>query len=150
MIRNLDIERITIAGISLGLARASIEAATQYAKERSQFGKTIGQFQLVQKMLADDQAAYEACRAYCYGAAKQWDLGQLGSEGSRSLGAKVKLVTAQMATKAGLDAIQILGGYGYTKEFPVERFMRDAKLVEIGAGTNEILTVITARDMLGI
>ena len=149
MIKNLDIERITISGISLGLARASLEAATQYAKERSQFGQPIGNFQMIQKMLADGQAEFEAARYYCYGAAKQWDLGQLNGPGSRSIGAKVKLVAAQIATKVGMDAIQILGGYGYTKEFPVERFMRDAKLVEIGAGTNEILRVITAKDMLG-
>ncbi len=148
MVKNLDIERITISGISLGIAKASLEAATKYAQEREQFGKPIGNFQLIQKMLADGAAAYDAARYYCYGAAKEWDLGLLGGAGSRSVSAKVKLVAAQMATQIALDAIQILGGYGYTKEFPVERYMRDAKLMEIGAGTNEILRVITARDLL--
>lgn len=149
MLKNLDIERITISGISLGIARASIEASVKYAKERSQFGKPIATFQQIQERLAEAQANYEACAAYTYQAAKEWDEGLLDPTRSRSLGAKVKLVTAQMATKVALDAIQILGGYGYIKEFPVERYMRDAKLMEIGAGTNEMLRVITAREMLG-
>lgn len=148
MVKNLDIERITISGISLGIARACLEAASRYATERSQFGKPIGQFQMIQQMLAEGQSRYEAARYYCYGAARQWDMGQLQGGNSRSLGAKVKLFTAQEATRIALDAIQIFGGYGYTKEFPVERYMRDAKLMEIGAGTNEILRVITAREML--
>ncbi len=149
MIKNLDIERITISGISLGLARASIEASVKYAKERSQFGKPIADFQMIQSMLADAQAEYEAAANYTYNAAQMWDKGMLDPKNSRSIGAKVKLVATRMATKVGLDAIQILGGYGYIKEFPVERFMRDAKLNEIGAGTNEMLKVITAREMLG-
>jgi isovaleryl-CoA dehydrogenase len=149
MLKNLDIERITISGISLGLARASIEAAVKYAKDRVQFGKSISEFQQIQQMLSEAQSQYEAAAYYAYGAAQQWDQGLLDPRGSRSIGAKVKLVATQMATKVALDAIQILGGYGYIKEFPVERYMRDAKLMEIGAGTNEILRVITARDMLG-
>lgn len=149
MIKNLDIERITISGISLGLARASIEASIKYAKERSQFGKPIADFQMIQSMLADAQAEYEAAANYTYNAAQMWDKGMLDPKNSRSIGAKVKLVATRMATKVGLDAIQILGGYGYIKEFPVERFMRDAKLNEIGAGTNEMLKVITARELLG-
>lgn len=148
MMRNLDIERITITGISLGIARASIEAATQYAKERKQFGKPIGAFQQIQERLAEAAAWYGACRALTYNSAKMWDLGIKGKEASM-LAAKAKLQGAQMATQVALDAIQILGGYGYTREFPVERFMRDAKLIEIGAGTNEILRVIIARQMLG-
>jgi isovaleryl-CoA dehydrogenase len=148
MIKNLDIERITISGISLGLARASLEAATKYATERKQFGKAIGDYQLVQKKLADGQAEYESARAYCYSAAKEWDLGLLSGGSSRSTGAKVKIIASEMATKVAMDAIQILGGYGYTKEFPVERYMRDAKLMEIGAGTTEILQVVTAKEML--
>ena len=149
MLKNLDIERITIAGISLGIARASVEVATKYAKERVQFGKPIAEFQMIQKMLADGQAEYEAAATYVYNGAKAWDEGVLTPSNSRSLGAKTKLIAAQMATKVALDAIQILGGYGYTREFPVERFMRDAKLMEIGAGTNEMMRVLIARDMLG-
>lgn len=155
MMRNLDIERITIAGISLGCAKGAIEAANQYAKERVQFGKPIGAFQQIQERLAEASAWYEACRAITYNAAKMWDLSG-GKDASREqakaramMAAQAKLQAAQMATQVCLDAIQILGGYGYTREFPVERLMRDAKLVEIGAGTNEIMRVIIARQMLG-
>lgn len=149
LMKNLDIERITISGISLGIARASIEVATKYAKEREQFGQPISNFQMIQERLAEAQANYEAASAYTYNAAKMWDENILDPRFSRSIGAKVKLFTAQMATQVALEAIQILGGYGYIKEFPVERFMRDAKLNEIGAGTNEMLRVITAREMIG-
>jgi isovaleryl-CoA dehydrogenase len=149
MMRNLDIERITIAGISLGIARSSIEVATQYAKDRKQFGKPIGAFQQVQERLTEASAWYEACRCLTFDAAKMWDLGLAQGREASLLAAKAKLQSAQMATQVALDAIQILGGYGYTREFPVERYMRDAKLMEIGAGTNEILRVIIARQMLG-
>lgn len=149
MLKNLDIERITISGISLGIARASLEVAVKYAKERQQFGKPIADFQMIQAMLADGQAEYEAARFYTYGAGQMWDEGKLTGSSSRALSAKVKLVAARMATKVALDAIQILGGYGYIKEFPVERYMRDAKLMEIGAGSNEMMRVIAARDLLG-
>jgi isovaleryl-CoA dehydrogenase len=149
MMRNLDVERITIAGISLGLARASIEVATRYSKERKQFGKPIGSFQQIQERLAEAAAWYDACRALTYQAAKMWDLGLLQSKEASMMAAKAKLQSAQMATQVALDAIQILGGYGYTREFPVERYMRDAKLMEIGAGTNEIMRLVIARQMLG-
>ena len=149
MMKNLDLERITIAGISLGIARSSIEVATQYSKERMAFGKPIGAFQQIQERLTEASAWYEACRSITYQAAKMWDLGLLKGKESSTLAAKAKLQTAQMATQVALDAIQILGGYGYTREFPVERYMRDAKLMEIGAGTNEILRIIIARQMLG-
>lgn len=149
MMRNLDIERITISGISLGIARASIEVATQYAKDRKQFGKPIGAFQQIQERLTEASAWYEACRALTYNCAKMWDEGLMQGKEASMMAAKAKLQSAQMATQVALDAIQILGGYGYTREFPVERYMRDAKLMEIGAGTNEILRVIIARQMLG-
>ena len=149
MMKNLDIERITISGISLGIARNCIEVATQYAKERKQFEVPIGSFQQVQERLTEAAAWYEACRALTYQAAKTWDLGLMQGKDASMMAAKAKLQSAQMATQVGLDAIQILGGYGYTREFPVERQMRDAKLIEIGAGTNEILRVIIARQMLG-
>jgi isovaleryl-CoA dehydrogenase len=149
MMRNLDIERITISGISLGCARGAIEVATQYSKERKQFGKPIGSFQQIQERLTEAAAWYEACRALTYQAAKTWDLGLMTGKEASMMAAKAKLQSAQMATQVCLDAIQILGGYGYTREFPVERYMRDAKLMEIGAGTNEILRLIIARQMLG-
>lgn len=149
MMRNLDIERITIAGISLGIARASIAVATQYAKERKQFNKPIGSFQQVQERIAEAAAWYEACRCLTYDAAKMWDMGLMVGKEASMMAAKAKLQAAQMATQVALDAIQILGGYGYTREFPVERYMRDAKLIEIGAGTNEIMRLVIARQMLG-
>jgi isovaleryl-CoA dehydrogenase len=149
MMANLDLERITIAGISLGIARASIEVATQYAKERKQFGRPIGAFQQIQERLAEASAWFEACRALTYNTAKMLDQGLLVGKEASTLAAKAKLQSAQMATQVALDAIQILGGYGYTREFPVERYMRDAKLIEIGAGTNEIMRLIIARQMLG-
>ena len=149
MMRNLDVERLTIAGISLGIARGAIEVSTQYAKDRKQFGKPIGSFQQIQERLTEAAAWYEACRALTYNAAKMWDMGLMVGKEASMMAAKAKLQAAQMATQVGLDAIQILGGYGYIREFPVERMMRDAKLIEIGAGTNEVLRVIIARQMLG-
>ena len=149
MMRNLDLERLTIAGISLGIARASIEVATQYSRERKQFGKPIGSFQQIQERLAEASSWYEACRCLTYDAAKMWDMGLLVGKEASMMAGRAKLQSAQMATQVALDAIQILGGYGYTREFPVERYMRDAKLMEIGAGTNEIMRLVIARQMLG-
>lgn len=149
MMRNLDIERITIAGISLGCAKGALDVATQYAKERMAFGKPIGAFQQIQERLSEAAAWYDACRAVTFQAAEMWDRGLLVGRDASMLAAKAKLQAGQMATQVCLDAIQILGGYGYTREFPVERAMRDAKLMEIGAGTNEILRLIIARQMLG-
>ncbi len=149
MMSNLDLERITIAGISLGIARSAIQIATQYSKERKAFGKPIGAFQQIQERLTEASSWYEACRCLTYQAAKIWDMGLMEGKQASIMAAKAKLQSAQMATQVALDAIQILGGYGYTREFPVERYMRDAKLMEIGAGTNEILRIIIARHMLG-
>ncbi len=145
MMKNLNIERITISGISLGIASASLAYASQYAKDRSQFGKTLSQFQMIQERIAEMSTQLEAGRALTYQAAASYDKG----DREMTLGARAKLFTAQMATKAALDAIQILGGYGYMKEYPVERYMRDAKLMEIGAGTNEVMRIIIAKKLLG-
>ena len=147
MVKNLLIERITIAGISLGLSRASIAVATGYAKDRKQFDQPLMKFQMIQKMLADATAEYLAARSLTYEAAATLDRKGSASAEAKLLGASSKLFAAQNATKIALDAIQILGGYGYTKEFPVERFMRDAKLNEIGAGTNEVMRLILAREL---
>lgn len=154
MMRNLDIERITISAISLGIAAASLEVACQYARDRKQFGAPIAKFQMIQKMVADGDAELAAARSLVYEAAKRYDIAR--SEG-KELGknealwaARAKLISATKATQIALDAIQILGGYGYSREFPVERYMRDAKLMEIGAGTNEIMRLIIARTRLGL
>jgi isovaleryl-CoA dehydrogenase len=144
MMRNLNIERITISGISNGLARASLEYSNKYATERKQFDQPIGTFQMVQKMIADNFVGYRASRALTYETAKLLDEGK----GDSKMASACKVFSAEMATQVALNAIQILGGYGYTKEYPVERYMRDAKLMEIGAGTSEVMRVIIARDLL--
>ncbi|NBU21797.1 isovaleryl-CoA dehydrogenase, partial [bacterium] len=107
MMRNLDLERITISGISLGIARSSIEVATRYAKERKAFGKPIGAFQQIQERLTEASAWYEACRSLTYQAAKMWDLGLMKGRDASMMAAKAKLQSAQMATQVALDAIQI-------------------------------------------
>lgn len=147
MNRNLLIERITISGISLGLARASIAYATQYAKDRKQFGEPIMNFQMIQKMLADATAEYLAARSLTYEAAAFVDQKGVDSVEALVLGTSAKLFAPERATKIALDAMQILGGYGYTKEYPIERYLRDAKLMEIGAGTNEVMRIILGKQL---
>lgn len=144
---NLLVERITIAGISLGLSRSAISYTTKYAKDRKQFDTPIFSFQMVSKMLADATAEYLAGRSLTYEAAASVDKEGLYSQNALMLGTSAKLFVAHRATKICMDAIQILGGYGYTKEYPVERYMRDAKLMEIGAGTNEVMRLILARQL---
>lgn len=146
MMRNLNIERITISGISLGIALASVNYVKKYVHERTQFGKHLFEFQMIQEKIASMVSDYFASRATVYNAALAYDKG----ERQMMLGSVAKLVSAQMGTKVALDAIQILGGWGYMKEYPVERYMRDAKLLEIGAGTNEIMKVLIAREFLNI
>lgn len=145
MLKNLEIERITIAGISLGIAQACLEQCLKYAGERKQFGKHLGSFQLIQKMIAEMSAETEMMRSFLYNAAKRFDMGE---GGNGTLAAQVKLALPKMATKIALDAIQLHGGYGYSREFSLERMMRDNKLNEIGAGTNEIMMLIIAKNLL--
>ena len=154
MLKNLDIERITISGISLGIAHSSIEVASKYARERKQFDTPIAKFQMIQQMIADADTELAAARALVYEAAKRYDLaraeGRPPGKTEALWAARAKLFSATRATQIALNAIQILGGYGYIREFPVERYMRDAKLMEIGAGTNEIMRLIIARDRLAL
>ncbi|EQC45581.1 acyl-CoA dehydrogenase family protein [Bacteriovorax sp. Seq25_V] len=144
MMKNLEIERITIAGISLGIAQACVDQCIKYANERKQFGKTIGNYQLIQKMIAEMATETEMMRNFLYNAAYRYDQGEKGPV----IAAQVKLAIPKMATKIALDAIQLHGGYGYSREFPVERMMRDNKLNEIGAGTNEVMIMIIAKNLL--
>jgi isovaleryl-CoA dehydrogenase len=144
MMKNLDIERITIAGISLGIAQACVDQCIKYSMERKQFGKNIGSFQLIQKMIAEMATETEMMRAFLYQIAKAYDEGDRGP----AQAAMVKLAIPKMTTKIALDAIQVHGGYGYSREFPLERMMRDNKLNEIGAGTNEIMITIIAKHLL--
>ena len=144
MMAGFDIERVTLAAIPLGIAEAALEASLVYVKQRKQFGKPIGDFQMVQAMLADMATELEAARALVYFAARKLQEGKKATrEASMS-----KLYASEIATRAALNAIQIHGGYGYMKDFPVERMLRDAKLMEIGAGTSQIQRLIIARELL--
>jgi isovaleryl-CoA dehydrogenase len=144
MMRGLDVERATLAGISLGLAQAALDHSLAYVRERKQFGKPIAEFQMVQKMLADMYTELAAARLLVYEAAER---SQEDSECSE-LASAAKLFASEMATRVGMNAVQLFGGYGYTRDYPVERIARDAKLMEIGAGTSEIQRLVIARRLL--
>lgn len=142
--RVLERGRITISGISVGLARGALEQSLAYSHERTAFGKPIFDFQSIQFLLADMAMETEAGRLLTLNAAALADAGK-PSNVEASI---AKLFTSEMATRACLNAIQIHGGMGYTKEVPVERYMRDAKLCEIGEGSSQIQRLIIARDLL--
>lgn len=144
MMKNLEIERITISGISLGIAQACLDQCIKYAGERKQFGQNLANYQLIQKMVAEMYAETEAMRRMLYTVCYEYDHGNK----SNTLASAVKLQLPKMATKIALDAIQLHGGYGYSREFPLERMMRDNKLMEIGAGTNEVMIMIIAKNLL--
>ncbi|MEA3348521.1 MAG: acyl-CoA dehydrogenase [Pseudomonadota bacterium] len=140
----LDGGRIGIASQALGIARAAIEDAAAYAKERVQFGQPIAKLQAIQWMLADLSTHYEAARLLTHRAAYLKDQGQpFGKEA-----AMAKLMAAETAMKAATQGIQILGGYGYTTDYPMERYFRDAKITEIYEGTSEIMRLVIATNVL--
>jgi alkylation response protein AidB-like acyl-CoA dehydrogenase len=128
----------------LGIARASLEAATAYAAKRRQFGRPIGEFESVGNMLADMSADFEAARLLVYRAAARRDAGR----GSARESATVKMFASRAAVRAADAAVQIHGGHGYTAEYPVERFWRDAKLTEIGEGTTQVQQIVIALALL--
>jgi len=142
----LDGGRIGIAAQALGIAQAAYETARAYALERRQFGKPIAEFQAIQWKLADMATEIDAARLLVYRAA--W-LKQEGRPHTEE-GAKAKLFASEVARRQTAEAIQVLGGYGYTKEFPVERYYRDAKITEIYEGTSEIQRLVIARSILGL
>jgi alkylation response protein AidB-like acyl-CoA dehydrogenase len=139
----LDGGRIAIGAMGVGIAQACLDASVKYAKERVQFGQPIGKFQAIQFKLADMAMNIELARLMYLKAAWLKDSGQPYSREANY----VKLFASEMATKAALDAIQIHGGYGYMREFPVERYLRDAKLLEIGEGTSEVIRLVIARSL---
>ncbi|HPW54146.1 MAG: acyl-CoA dehydrogenase family protein [Thermoanaerobaculaceae bacterium] len=143
MMKNLDIERVGLAAISLGIARACLDHAFRYARERRQFDAPIIEFQAVSHTIADMYIEWRAAEGLVYEAARAVDAG----ERARKLSAAAKTFASEVATRAGLAAIQVLGGYGYIREFPVERLMRDAKLIEIGGGTSEILRNVVVAEL---
>ncbi len=142
----LDGGRIGIAAQAVGIAQAAYDVAREYAKERHAFGRPIAEFQAIQHKLADMSMEIDAARLLVHRAA--W-LKQAGRPHTEA-GAKAKLFASEMARRQTGEAIQILGGYGYTKEFPVERYYRDAKITEIYEGTSEIQRLVIARSILGL
>jgi alkylation response protein AidB-like acyl-CoA dehydrogenase len=142
----LDGGRIGIAAQAVGIAQAAYDVAREYAKERRAFGQRIADFQAIQWKLADMATEIDAARLLVYRAAWLKQNGQPHTEA----GAKAKLFASEMARRQTGEAIQILGGYGYTKEFPVERYYRDAKITEIYEGTSEIQRLVIARSVLGL
>jgi alkylation response protein AidB-like acyl-CoA dehydrogenase len=142
----LDGGRITVGAQAVGIAQAAYDAARAYALERQQFGRRIGEFQAIQWKLADMATEIDAARLLVYRAATLKARGEPHTEA----GAKAKLFASQVARRQTAEAIQVLGGYGYTKEFPVERYYRDAKITEIYEGTSEIQRLVIARSILGL
>jgi isovaleryl-CoA dehydrogenase len=134
MMRNLELERVALAGISLGIARRSIEVMNRYASERTSFGKPLREFGQIQRYISQSYAEYMAGRAYTYYTASTMSL---DTPGHRLDSDGVKLFTSTMGKDVADRAIQVLGGYGYVAEYVVERLWRDAKLLEIGGGTLE-------------
>jgi isovaleryl-CoA dehydrogenase len=143
LMSGLDYERLVLAGGPLGLMQGCLDAVIPYVHERKQFGQPIGEFQLMQAKLADMYTSFSACRAYVYAVARACDEGR----GSRIDSAGAILYAAEHATRLALQAVQALGGNGYTNDYPVGRLLRDAKLYEIGAGTSEIRRMLIGREL---
>ena len=143
LMSGLDYERAVLAAGPLGIMQAALDVVLPYVHERKQFGQPIGEFQLIQAKLADMYVSLNASRAYVYAVAKACDRGETTREDS----AGAILYSAERATQAALDAIQVLGGNGYTNDYPAARLLRDAKLYEIGAGTSEIRRMLIGREL---
>ncbi|MER5890336.1 acyl-CoA dehydrogenase family protein [Streptomyces sp. NPDC001941] len=142
--KTLDHTRITIAAQALGIAQGALDYAKGYVKERKQFGKPIGDFQGVQFMLADMAMKVSAARALTYQAAAA---SERGDADLTYLGAAAKCFASDIAMEVTTDAVQLLGGYGYTRDYPVERMMRDAKITQIYEGTNQVQRIVMARNL---
>ena len=145
LMSGLDYERAVLSAGPLGIMQACLDVVLPYVRERKQFGKAIGSFQLMQAKVADMYVALNSARAYVYAVARACDAGKT----TRYDAAGAILLASENAVKVSLEAVQALGGAGYTKEWPVERLVRDAKLYDIGAGTNEIRRFLIGRELLG-
>ena len=145
LMSGLDYERAVLAAGPLGIMQACLDVVLPYVRERKQFGKAIGTFQLMQGKIADMYVALNSARAYVYAVAKACDRG----ETTRQDAAGAILMSSEQATRMALDAIQLLGGNGYTNEYAAGRLLRDAKLYEIGAGTSEIRRMLIGRELFG-
>jgi isovaleryl-CoA dehydrogenase len=146
LMSGLDYERAVLAAGPLGIMQACLDVVLPYVRDRKQFGQPIGSFQLMQGKIADMYVALNSARAYVYAVARACDAGKT----TRFDAAGAILLASENAVKTALEAIQALGGAGYTKEWPVERLLRDAKLYDIGAGTNEIRRFLIGRELIGI
>ena len=144
--QTLDVTRPATGAMAVGVGQAALDAAVGYARERQQFGQPIAAFQGIQFMLADMALQVHAARLMVHHAARQVDAGVTGNTYEASM---AKCWAADAAMKVATDAIQVFGGYGYTREFPVERFFRDAKIMQIYEGTSQIQRVVIARELLG-
>ncbi len=144
LMSGLDYERTVLAGIQLGLMQACLDVVLPYIRERKQFGKPIGGFQLMQAKIADMYVALNSARAYVYAVARACDAGKT----TRFDAAGAILLASENAFRVAGEAVQALGGAGYTKDWPVERFLRDAKLLDIGAGTNEVRRMLIGRELV--
>ncbi|HZG06368.1 MAG TPA: acyl-CoA dehydrogenase, partial [Streptomyces sp.] len=146
--KTLDHTRITIAAQAIGIAQGALDYAKGYVRERKQFGKPVGDFQGVQFMLADMAMKLEAARQLTYAAAARSERVTLGSTGKEEnltfFGAAAKCYASDVAMEITTDAVQLLGGYGYTRDYPVERMMRDAKITQIYEGTNQVQRIVMA------
>jgi alkylation response protein AidB-like acyl-CoA dehydrogenase len=145
MLATLDAGRISIGAMALGLAQGAFDEATRYAKERVQFGQPIAKFQAIQWMLADMATEIDAARLMVYRAGVMKDAGLRYTKEA----AMAKLFASEVAERAAFRALQIHGGYGYSREYPVERIYRDQRLCSIGEGTSEIQRLVIAREVLG-
>jgi isovaleryl-CoA dehydrogenase len=145
LMSGLDYERTVLAGIQIGIMQACLDVVLPYVRERKQFGQPIGSFQLMQAKIADMYVALNSARAYVYQVARACDAGKT----TRFDAAGAILLASENAFKVAGEAVQALGGAGYTKDWPVERYLRDAKLLDIGAGTNEIRRMLIGRELVG-
>ena len=145
LMSGLDYERAVLAGIGIGIMQACLDTVIPYVRERKQFGVPVGSFQLMQAKVADMYVALNSARAYVYAVAKACDAGQT----TRFDAAGAVMLSSENSVRVALEAIQALGGAGYTKDWPVERYLRDAKLMDIGAGTNEIRRMLIGRELIG-
>ena len=145
LMSGLDYERVVLSGIQLGIMQACLEVVLPYVRERKQFGSPIGSFQLVQAKVADMIVALNSARAYSYAVARACDQGRT----TRADAAGAILYASESAVRVANEAVQALGGAGYTKDWPVERYLRDAKLLDIGAGTNEVRRFLIGREAIG-
>ncbi|MFC4254100.1 isovaleryl-CoA dehydrogenase [Altererythrobacter xixiisoli] len=146
LMSGLDYERAVLAGVQIGIMQACLDVVIPYLRERQQFGQPIGSFQLMQAKVADMYVALQSARAYTYAVARACSAGQT----TRFDAAGAILLASENAFRVAGEAVQALGGAGYTTDWPVERYLRDAKLLDIGAGTNEIRRMLIGRELIGL